>query len=464
MNSLRRRISVAVVGITSLVVAVAAAAIWMSGQALLMNGIDQDLERWAEHMRREPSAEIPRRLPPSSSSGRGWRGDGRRLFQMVDANGKELIRSPGLVEGQTLAPDDGLEADHPLTRIFSDGKCVRTISVSLAQVRQPPRKDESPMEPVATPVIARFAVDVTAIDDELKRMAVLLAVLWAVATILAWGAMLVLRPTILRPLDQLGQALGCLGPDDLAARLPGNIGPEEVRGLVARLNGLLDRLQQAFVREQATIANIAHELRTPVAALRTDIEFRLLASIAEEERAVLGGCLRTVERMQAQVGNLLLLARLESGKEPLQRTVVEVIGLIDEVVERHDIAAGKRGQHFDLRSPTTLTWETSSDHMRLVLDNLVGNAVSHGSNGGVIGIAIEVVDSALIFRIDNQFSGCVQTTELGKPYYRGDGARRDSDHSGLGLALCHRLVRLLGGSISWSIQEDRFVVTFSVSR
>jgi signal transduction histidine kinase len=512
LTSLRQRISIAVVGITSLVVAVAAITTWTSSRAMLLRSVDQELNGWAGHMRKDEGAHLPRHLfvgtTASQQPQRGRGGpfnDKRVVIQIIDANNHELFRSQSLSDGQTLVPDQPGDDTGLRTLALADGRTLRVLTIQLAHVRQelprpesashaddkksdktgtpdngaisPTAKDtngEPPPPPpgdlppsavdtsLAVPLTIRFGFDITRLTDELTRSAWMLAAMWCAATILAWGAVMALRATILRPLDRLSAALDRLGPDDLAARLPDDAGPDEVRGIIERLNHLLDRLHQAFAREQATIANIAHELRTPVAALRTDLEFRLLVATDPAERAMLGTCMGTIATMQTQVANLLLLARLEAGKEPLHQEATDLVVVIGEHLERYEAAAARRGQRFDPRLPDESTCVTSADHLRLLLDNLLGNAIAHGLPDQPIVVALTADADRSAISITNAYAGTIDPDSLGKAYYRGDSSRHDSSHCGLGLALCGRLANLLGATLTFSTTDQRFTATVAL--
>ena len=325
-------------------------------------------------------------------------GDWRSVTQVIDLrDGSEVYRSSGLTVGLDLAPLTlpHVPIEKPRTEHLDDGSTVRLMAFHMqyhargdvrrdgrpegppplgmgrsasppappadrgvpGEVRPspdlpppPPAASAPPAFPGPTTIVIPssahhppeaphqgvmiyLALGLEQVDGELSRMAMVLGVLWGAATMLAFGTILVLRPAVLRPTRDLAAAIARLGPDDLGARVPLHQAPQEMRVVVDCLNGLFDRLEQAFKREQATIANIAHELRTPVAELRTALEFRQMAATGED-RAELDALLITVMRMQTQVSNLLLLARLEAGKEPLQRSDADLGELVTEAAER----------------------------------------------------------------------------------------------------------------------------------
>ncbi len=449
--SLQQRISLGVVANTAAVVLIAAIAIWFANRSWLMQGLDRDLQGRAERMRRFdalPASEWRPRplLMPENSSEADGRIDLRRSVLVLDAaSGEVLQRAPQLpayISRIVSSTDRGLQSLHlgPELRLrVLAVRLQRGLPTDLATIRTATTR----------PVIVFLASDLAPIEDELARMAALLSALWITASLLAWGTVRWSGRTLLRPVHDLSAALDRLGPDDFSGRVAVDVGPLEFRGMVDRLNLLLARLEQAFRREQTTIGVIAHELRTPVATLRTTIEFRQLVATDSAERTVLATCARTIERMQALVTNLLLLARLEAGKETLHRETVDLVTTLRDVLPA------------DPRVSTTLPSQAlvraSPVHVRLVLDNLLSNAVAHALPVGPIRIGIE--GSTMTFT--NPCAEGIDTTQLGTVFYRADAARSDGDHCGLGLALVSRLVRLLDGTliVTAAAGEFRVVVT-----
>jgi signal transduction histidine kinase len=462
-SSLRQRISCAIIGITSLIVAVNGFATWMTSRALLLNGIDREVESFAKRMESDQGSHLPRRTWNGSARPES-RGTGPILIEVTDAAGRTLFHSSALEEPLSLV--GCIESAAIATGSLPDGRIVRGRTLTFTTiapehrrpVSDPPLTTVEPPPPVL-PLTVRIAFDLTRQAHDLRQNAYVLAAMWLIATGLAWGADLLVRSTVLRPLNRLSAEIDVLGPNDLAARLPADSGPAEVRGVVGKLNSLLDRLHQAFTREQATIANIAHELRTPVAALRTELEFRLLVATDPAERQVLTACMSTVLNMQNQVANLLLLARLEAGREPLACAEFDAVELLSERVERCAMANGEPPREIGCLLPERLVLNTSRAHLTLLVDNLLGNARAHGVADQPISVRLDQDAEGIRLTIANPYRGTLDQEALGKPYYRSDDARHDGAHSGLGLALCLRLSRLLGGSLGFAIANQEFVVT-----
>jgi len=513
MTSLNRRVIVAVVGVTSLVVLVAALALWFAMQSVLMRGVDRELANRVERMKHFEPLGSPEFWRSTGSDGRrrfierGSSGDWRTLMQVIDMrDGSEVHRSTSLTFGLDLAPltVPPVAVDTPTLHHLDDGSIVQLVAFHMKhqlrsdgrrEWRDGPRPEGPPPPPTASTapsgpsgggdtkgakppsppsavtvfpsspahppepphqgVMIYLALGLEQVDGELSRMAMVLGLLWAGATLLAFATILVLRPAVLRPARDLAAAIARLGPDDLGARVPVQQAPQEMRVVVDCLNGLFDRLEQAFKREQATIANIAHELRTPVAELRTALEFRQMTTTGGD-RAELDALLATVMRMQTQVSNLLLLARLEAGKEPLIRSDTDLGDLVNEAAERWEERARKRGLDLSLGTFARAPITTSPDHLALVLDNLLGNAIAHTTTHGLVSVAVAADDGEVSVTIANPFVGTLAMDQLSHAYYRGDDARHGGDHSGLGLALCQRLCRLLGARLELSHVDGQF--------
>ena len=440
-SSLQRRISLGVVANTAGVVLIAAIVIWFANRGWLLQGLDRDLQSRAERMHRFDA------LPAGEWRPRPW----LMPETKADADERLDLRRPVLVmdaaDGSVLMQASQLPADFT-SRLNQSNRGLQTLHLKpdlhlrllavLLQRGLPVDAAEN------RPVILFLASDLAPIDEELTRMAALLCALWVTASFLAWVSVRWSGRVLLRPIRDLSTALDQLGPDDLASRLPADAGPREFRSMVDRLNLLLDRLEQAFRREHATIQVIAHELRTPVATLRTALEFRQLVAVDPAEKIVLATCFRTVERMQGMVTNLLLLARLEAGKEPLPQAPVDLVELVHDALEGHpDITA---------ELPTTALVLTSSMHVRLVIDNLIGNALAHGSPHGQVRVTL--VGTTLT--ISNPCADGIDPQQLGTIFYRADAARTNGDHCGLGLALVTRLVKLLDGRLTLSAAQGIF--------
>jgi len=455
-SSLGQRILLGVVGIASAVVLVAAFGVHVISRQVLLDGVDRELVRRDELLQLLATAAESSGRPTVPADLLPCRSDGRNLLEIVtdDAARRVLARSPSLPAGVSLSSADS----HPggnHDRILPDGRRIRLRILKLP--RMPVLIGHYvPAMASHQPVLVYLGIDPAQEERELATMAYALAALWLATTLLAWLGAWLVRPALLRPLAHLRDAIAGIGPRDLGGRVPETAAPTEVLAVVQRLNELLGKVEDAFLRERNTITGIAHELRTPISELRTILEFRLLATPPAMEQTVLDASLAIALRMQQLVDDLLLLTRLEAGSESLQREPADLAALAADACEAWDEQARRRGHRLSLDLPDHAGLATSPRHVRLLLGNLLGNAVTHAPEGSDITISVRATPGDLTVTIINPCAGSLDVASLGRAFYRGDAARPGNGHCGLGLALCRRLAVLLAGELDLTIDDGRF--------
>jgi signal transduction histidine kinase len=309
--------------------------------------------------------------------------------------------------------------------------------------------------------VTYLAADASAVENEGERLAWILAAVWAGATALAWAASVTLSGAVLRPVASLSHTIRALSPTNLSARVPMEEVPAELAPVVSRLNALLEKVETAFQRERATIANMAHELRNPLSALRTTLEFGLFQGASPQQRRTLESSLALTVRMQALVNGLLTLTRIEAGQETLAREEVDVVRVLRDAWNTLESRAKERGVTAVWSVPESLPLVTSPTHVELVAANLLDNAVSHGAAPGPVEVELESDGARARLRVTNECTEAGPGKGLFEPFFRSDPARSNARHFGLGLALCDRVVRLIGGTIEAHQDGRRFTVTVS---
>ena len=503
MTSIRTRLAVAVVGCTAGAVLVAAVAVGVTTRAMLLRSLDDRLHarlRFPWSVPRFPAGEretVPTPSPSSaqpaaSSQFAQWSSSWPYAEIHDAADGSELSRSPTLPQSETLA-DHSIRPGDPIETItLWDGRRARLLAATVDATVRPPfrwhngdRERERDGDRAARPrdaderaadrstvperrrIDVYLAVDASEITDELSRLVWILVAVWSGATALSWIVVLWLRRTVLEPVESLSRTIQNLSPTNLAARVPAHEAPLELQSVVARLNELLARVEAAFGRERSTIANLAHELRNPLSALRAKLEFGLLEEADQQHRA-LESRVSLTQRMQSMINGLLTLTRIEAGQETPAARRVDVVPLLREAWSTVDPLARTRDVRVEWRIPASLELLTSPAHLALVFANLFDNAVSHETAGATVEVALATTEGRTSLRFANPFgppAGKGTTAAAGPakgesfaPLWRRDPARSGDDHSGLSLSLCDRVVRLLGGTLRVRQAEARFEV------
>ena len=272
----------------------------------------------------------------------------------------------------------------------------------------------------------------------------------------------------LRPLNSIAAEIATIREDNLTTRITAEHVPAEVVQIKNRLNELLSRLEASFNRERQFNADVAHELRTPLAGLRSTIEVTLTHTRDEDEyKSALSDCHAIVDNMQTMVNNLMMLARLDAQQISFQTQMVQLAELVNSCWRPFSDRALERKISFDNNIEPEITCESDRQNLSIVLSNILNNAVEYADEGGQIRTTTRRIDDSVEVAVSN--TGCRLTSEqvsqIFDCFWRGDLSRSDTGtHCGLGLALVQRLIRALGGDIFAELQPGGiFIVRLILS-
>jgi signal transduction histidine kinase len=233
---------------------------------------------------------------------------------------------------------------------------------------------------------------------------------------------------------------------DSAALLPVPRARDEISRLAITLNDMLSRLHGALEHERRFVADASHELRTPIALLRTELELALRRPrSADELKDALRSALDETERLSRLADDLLLLARGEEGSLPLRRDRTELAPLLDNVARRFGPRAHAAGRTVRAHETAAVV---DADPLRVeqALDNLVDNALAYG--GGDV-VLMTALDNGLVeVHVMDHGSGFDEAfvDRAFERFSRADEARRRGG-SGLGLSIVQLIATAHGGGV-----------------
>lgn len=184
----------------------------------------------------------------------------------------------------------------------------------------------------------------------------------------------------LQPLSRLAEAVQLIGPDAPDRRLDTD-SAAELRPLITRFNEVLARMEEGLMRERQFASGVAHELRTPLAELRTMIEVELRYPSGRDPRNLLAELGTVGGEMERLVSALLLLTRIEAGIEQVHYQPVDIGALTDKLLERCHADIQKRKLEFTVEKQGPLFWEADPTLLEITLGNLVSNAVAYAPAG-----------------------------------------------------------------------------------
>ncbi|WP_284619030.1 ATP-binding protein [Aquabacterium humicola] len=269
-------------------------------------------------------------------------------------------------------------------------------------------------------------------------VAAMLLSMGAVALLAGW---LVVRA--LRPMGVIEAALRGRQPADVAP-LPAHDVPEEMRPMLAALNGLIRRGGERLSRERGFTALAAHELRMPLATLRLRAQVALRETDPDKRAAQLAALLPVVDRCDHLIAQLLTLARLEQDERAEAPEPVDLRALADELLDELEPMAAKR------RVRTVLELDAPQLRgrrfgLQMLLRNLVVNALRHSPEGGTVRIASRHEPGATLIEVDDAGPG-IAPADRERVFERFVRLDRDAAGVGLGLSIVRAVAEAHGAS------------------
>ncbi|HEX3899388.1 MAG TPA: ATP-binding protein [Mycobacteriales bacterium] len=361
--------------------------------------------------------------------------------QVLDTNGAVLAVSPGT--SHTL----------PLVPLSTAASIARSgpRSLSIDQVAST-GTNRVYVRAVAVHNGARYVVVTESLQDEratLHSLGRFVAIAAPVLLLIVGTTLWLLLGRALGTVSSLRQGAEEITNPGGGLRLPLPASHDEVRALAETLNAMLDRLEAAAARERQFVADVAHELRSPLAAMHTQLEVAGAHRDPVTQKELLAGSLEDTERLSALVDDLLVLARMES-EAPSNR----------EPVDLAELAGLASAQ------PTAVLGDRAA--LARAIDNLVANANRHAASQVVITVE-PTADGTVELRVDDDGPGVPvgQQSRIFERFVRLDDARaRDDGGSGLGLAIVRATAHAHGGTVrveASPLGGARFVLTLDGS-
>lgn len=356
--------------------------------------------------------------------------DSERAFQVYDAAGRLVLRSNNAPEHHFAPLGGGFD----------------NIALAGSKWRVATQVDAATGYGVQ---VAESLVDRDALKGRIARQT-LYPVVMALPVIAALIWVAVGRG--LKPLTRLARETAQRDQDNLEPVSLRRV-PRELRPLLLAQNRLFARMRQALQREREFTANAAHELRTPLAGLKTQAQVAQRAEGAERDRA-LAKLTEGIDRSSRLIDQLLALAR--TGESAPRQETVNVAALAQDVVT--ELAGFAKGRGVDVRLdvPPELSVRGGLPELSILLRNLLDNAIRYAGQGQAVhlrvtrsglGVCLEVADSGPGIPAEVRH----RVTER---FYR---VPRDTGGSGLGLAIVNQIAEHHGGQLSFHTRENEFV-------
>lgn len=274
----------------------------------------------------------------------------------------------------------------------------------------------------------------------------------------------------LRPVGVITGIAHELSEGDLHRRIDLDLPPDELGKLADTLNEMLGRLEATFESLRQFTSDAAHELRAPLALIRTKVEVTLGSRrSAEQYEAALLTVLTETERLSRLADQLLMLARADAGALTPRHAIIDFKDLLEETIDRWQQIASERRVGLISQLPSGGRLEGDADLLRRLLDNLIDNAVRNTPPMGRVTVTASLTDGTWRVAVADTGPGVAPQIRdrLFERFSRGDSGRgSETGGAGLGLALCAAIAAAHGGDIQLDTSLDegtRFIVHLSAA-
>jgi heavy metal sensor kinase len=357
------------------------------------------------------------------------------LLQVSDDEGNWLYRS-------TVMSDYGVPRPKTIRKKATEflGKDV-PLRIWTTQVKVGPGS-----------YIIQSAFEMDDFYEALDRFALLLFVSIPTLLLCAAAGGYWISARALAPVDQIAQTARTISAQNLSSRLVVPQTRDELQLLSETLNGMLDRLESSFKKITQFTADASHELRTPVAVMRTRAELSLRkARTAEEYRDVIAEVLTELEKTSGLIEQLMFLARADSGSETVRFTPTNVAEVLREACHQGSALAEAKQIAFQEEIPNGSIWvQGDATSLRRLFLILIDNAVKYTPANGQVEVSLRQNNGYVVTQVSDTGIGIAEAdlANVFERFYRADKARtRESGGVGLGLSIGRWITEVHAGTI-----------------
>jgi two-component system heavy metal sensor histidine kinase CusS len=363
-------------------------------------------------------------------------------IRMLDAKGRILAETPGM---SRLTPTQIFPAAREPALALRNRKDYHTAAKLFSLVAF----SENANDHAYTFQVAQDRSS----DEQVERNFAILFVVVLSGGVLA-SALIAIMVTRrgLQPLRQMTQSLGHIGPDHLNERIGSAGWPRDLQPLATAFDEMLQRLDNSFTRLSQFSADLAHELRTPIANMLGEAQVALTRDrTATEYRETIESSVAECERLSRIVDNLLFVARVDAASEPIARKQFDARAAIEKIAAFYQTVADDH--HVTISCSGNGQIYADPDLFERAVGNLLDNSLRFTPEHGLIRIAFSKHNGNFEVAVsDNGYGVAAEhLPHVFDRFYRAESSR-SSEGAGLGLALVKSIVDLHGGSAT--IQSD----------
>lgn len=351
------------------------------------------------------------------------------------------------------------------------GSSATAVCSPMLSVQEDTVETSDPQSTVTKIEVTHIGKTASALTDSFITMMQFISIgTFIIFAVLSLIASWLVGSRLSKRVAKISKQVEALKPGDLDARIAPDGSDDEIGKLIESINGMLDRLQNATEAERRFVSNASHELRTPIAAVATNLDAplsqgRFPADVEPAIRRALAANRRGSDLVQA----LLTLSRIQSGVIDAEDvTALQLADFIDDELAEVEEQADKRNILVTTRDVASdVQVQASKSLMDLAIGNLLRNAIMHNISSGTLDIAARQEHCAIIVTITNSTNETLpdDLMNLKQPFHRGEHSRISAEPGvGLGLSIADAACEAMGATLELDRPDEQsFRATITIA-
>lgn len=358
------------------------------------------------------------------------------FLQIVNLDSKVLDKSENLKE-QTLQFKKGYKNDERFNSELSN-KAIRQVQLPIKYNGE----------------LRGFLITAVSLEGTIlvvENLRNVLFILFPLVLIMLFFVARYLAGKNIQPIVRITETTSRITRKNLNERILLPQSKDELYTLTNSINDLLDRMENAFIRERQFTNDASHELRTPLSVIKGTLEVLVRKPRKEEEyKEKINYCVSEIDNMSERVDQLLLLARFDKANILLRKQTLPAISLLDNTIHRHRKLIHDKNILIDIVEESQVEVNTDPYYAEMIIENIVSNAIKYSHQGGKISIkTLSKRDKVSIEVIDNGIGIKEEDLEyVFNPFFRSDSLNhKHITGSGLGLSIVKKASEVLGARV-----------------
>src|SRR5580658_1251274 len=282
----------------------------------------------------------------------------------------------------------------------------------------------------------------------LGKLRLRFVLLWLLIVLIGSAIVFYSTRRVLRHIQEITDAASRIGEADLSSRVPTTRRNDEVSQLAITLNRMLDRIERSVHQLHTITGSLAHDLRSPLTAVRAKLEMSLTASVREEESESIVSAIEDIDRLTEFLDKSLDVAEAQANALRLNRVAVDLDDLLRVMIELYEPCMSEKGLGIQLSSAGWLEISADAALLHRMIANLFDNELKHLPASCTVTLTLSASQDSALLVVEDDGPG-FESEVLSQVFERRVKGRNSTGH-GLGLAFIEAVVRVHGGSVKAS--------------